>query len=147
MFDFAPYFDHLDRSVEREWSRIIEESPFFRAIRGGLTDRRFIGLHLLEMYQITRHTPIHQALVIRDLGTPTSSTIQYTRYCLKHALEEVGHEQMAVHDLRSLGFVAEAEHFPPPLPETEALISYLYRLATTGNPLKRLGYTYWAESC
>ncbi|RKH65860.1 iron-containing redox enzyme family protein, partial [Corallococcus llansteffanensis] len=36
---------------------------------------------------------------------------------------------------------------PPPLAATEVLTGYLYWISYQGNPLQRLGYSYWAESC
>jgi pyrroloquinoline quinone (PQQ) biosynthesis protein C len=51
---------------------------------------------------------------------------------------------MALHDLKSLG-VSDREELPAPLPSTTTLIAYLYWISVHGNPLSRLGYSYWAE--
>ena len=53
---------------------------------------------------------------------------------------------MALHDLRSLGHDVTADDLPEQLEETAVLSSYLYRISQTGNPLARVGYSFWAES-
>lgn len=68
------------------------------------------------------------------------------KFCLKHAMEEAGHELMALHDIKAMGFDVEIDSLPEPLAETQALIAYLYRISEQGNPVGRLGYSYWAES-
>jgi pyrroloquinoline quinone (PQQ) biosynthesis protein C len=40
----------------------------------------------------------------------------------------------------------EERALPAPLPATETLIGYLYWISVKGNPFRRLGYSYWAES-
>ena len=55
--------------------------------------------------------------------------------------------QAALNDLRSLGVDMSNERMPAPTIATEAFTAYVYRLATTGNPYQRLGYSYWAENC
>ena len=52
---------------------------------------------------------------------------------------------MAYHDLASLGSGNSAIAIPPPHPTTEIFIAYLYWVSTNGNPLRRLGYSFWAE--
>ncbi|HEU4538289.1 MAG TPA: iron-containing redox enzyme family protein, partial [Polyangiaceae bacterium] len=105
--------------------------------------RQLYGIYLLETYQYTLHNARNQALVgVRALDV----SIPYLKFCFEHAAEETGHEHMALHDLRALGLAREAIVIPPPLPMTEALIAYLYWVSATGNPLRRLGYSFWAES-
>jgi pyrroloquinoline quinone (PQQ) biosynthesis protein C len=53
---------------------------------------------------------------------------------------------MLVHDLKSIGLLADGDAIDPPLPATDALINYLYGVALRDGPIARLGYSYWAES-
>ncbi|MBC7690606.1 MAG: iron-containing redox enzyme family protein [Methylotenera sp.] len=107
-------------------------------------DRRLYGMFLIETFHYTRHNARNQARVAtRD----ELLDINYMKFCLKHAMEEAGHEYMAFADLNSMGVEFLQSELPPPLPETETLIAYLYRVSDTGNPMARLGYSYWAESC
>ena len=105
-------------------------------------DRRFYGIYLLETYHYVKENPRHQALVAcRGAEAP----INYLKFCYEHAEEETGHEMMAYHDLKSLGLEPEEIEISAPLNSTELLISYLYRISAHGNPLRRLGYSFWAE--
>lgn len=147
MTDFKPFFDSLDRAMAEEWDAIVKVNPFFNSLMDGLDDRRLLGVYLPEVYNTVKHSPITQAIVVQRLVNPSTTSLRYMAYCLRHALEEVGHEQMALNDLRSLGVDISNERMPPPTIATEAFTAYVYRLATTGNPYQRLGYTYWAENC
>jgi len=107
-------------------------------------DRRIYGIFLIETFHYTRHNARNQALVAtRD----EPLDVNYMKFCLHHAMEEAGHEYLAFSDLNSLGAKFEESELPEPLQDTQTLIAYLYRVSLSGNPLARLGYSYWAESC
>lgn len=136
------YFDRLDQELESMWSKIINEAPLFRAIDENRVDKKLYALYMIETYHYTLHNARNQALVgVRAYDVPP----KYTKFCFEHAAEETGHELMALHDVKSLG-LSENFTIPPPLPETETLIAYLYWISATGNPMQRLGYSYWAEN-
>jgi len=103
------------------------------------------ALYLTQVYHYASHTARNQALVAVN---PNNRDIHYMQFCLEHALEETGHELMALHDLRSLGVVINdpEKEMPPALPSTQLLIAYLYRVAMHENPVQRLGYSFWAET-
>ena len=63
---------------------------------------------------------------------------------MKHALEELGHENMVVNDLKSMGIDPEIFNSKP-LPATDALNGYLDSIAIRGGVIPRLGYSFWAE--
>ncbi len=54
---------------------------------------------------------------------------------------------MVIHDLKSVNLYDENFRDKNPLPATQALISYLYKVALDKGAVARLGYSYWAESC
>jgi hypothetical protein len=132
----------LREELTAEWQRLLAGSPFAELVLGGEYDRRLYGLYLIETFHYTRENPRHQALV----GTRPGVDPHYAKFCFNHAAEEVGHEMMALHDLRSLGHDVTAADLPEQLEETAVLSSYLYRISQTGNPLARVGYSFWAES-
>ena len=134
--------ESLREELAAEWRRLLAGSDLARLVLEGTYDRRLYALYLIETFHYTRENPRHQALV----GARPDVDPGYARFCFKHASEEVGHEMMAVHDLRSLGHDVEAGDLPAPLEATEVLSSYLYRTAQTGHPLARAGYSFWAES-
>lgn len=132
----------LREELTAEWQRLLAGSPFAELVLGGEYDRRLYGLYLIETFHYTRENPRHQALV----GTRPGVDPHYARFCFTHAAEEVGHEMMALHDLRSLGHDVTTDDLPEQLEATAVLSSYLYRISQTGNPLARVGYSFWAES-
>lgn len=139
-------FDQLQQLIEEKWTEILQQPQalqFADSMMG--RDRRIYALYLTQVYHYACHTARNQALVAVN---PANKDIQYMQFCLEHALEETGHELMAVHDLRHMGIKIDdpEKDIPAPLPPTQLLISYLYRVAQHGNPVQRLGYSYWAET-
>jgi pyrroloquinoline quinone (PQQ) biosynthesis protein C len=135
-----------EKELDLEWKSILADSPLVKLINTGIEDRRLYGLYLRETFHYTRHNSRNQALVVQNIPGNTVQEIQYAKYCLNHALEETGHEFMALHDLNSLGIGHfTPQDFPEPLPETRSLIHYLYSISESGNPYQRLGYSFWAE--
>lgn len=137
---------HLKNVIAEKWQEILQQPQalqFSRSLMG--KDRRVYALYLTQVYHYAWHTPRNQALVAVN---PNTKDLRYMRFCLEHALEETGHELMALHDLRSMGILINdpVNEMPPALPATELLIAYLYRVAQNGNPLQRLGYSFWAET-
>lgn len=135
-------FARLDETLAASWQQVFARTRLVRAVERGEIDRRLYALYLFETYHYTLHNSRNQALVgVRALehnGT-------YLKFCFEHACEEVGHEQMALHDIRSLGLASRDFEIPSPRAATEILIAYLYWISATGNPLRRLGYSFWAE--
>jgi len=142
--DAKARFEALDQKLKATWKDVLEHSKLVHAIERGTIDKRLYALYLLETYQYTLHNARNQALVgVRAI----SENGPYLKFCFEHASEEAGHELMALHDLLSLGGLKREDfEVPPPLPATEVLIGYLYWISATGNPLRRLGYSYWAEN-
>lgn len=138
-----PRFDRLNARVEAVWNEILGRSKMVSAIREGEVDPRLYALYMIETYHYTSHNARNQALV----GvTGRHIHPNYMKFCFHHAYEETGHENLALADVRSLGLDIEPDGLPKPLPATEVLIAYLYWVAANGNPLQRLGYSFWAES-
>ncbi|HYO72039.1 MAG TPA: iron-containing redox enzyme family protein [Archangium sp.] len=141
----ASNLEALKRRLTGVWEDLLANSRFVRIIQQGEVTKALYALYMIETYHYTRHNARNHALV--GVRTPEDDR-QYQKFCFTHAAEEVGHEQMALHDVVSLGFTPGQElPIPSPLPATEVLIGYLYWISYQGNPLQRLGYSYWAESC
>ena len=141
-----PELEALDATISATWAELLSQPLATTFLTSPASaDRRMLALYFIQAYHYTSHTARNQAAV----GVSTRTTnVHYLRYVFEHALEETGHELMALHDLRALGLPIEdpATDLPPPLPETEVLIAYLYYVANHGNPVQRLGYSYWAET-
>jgi len=142
----SEYFDKFDAILKEEWQAILSKSKLVNEIKTGCCDKSLYASYLIETFHYTSHNAKNQALVVQNITESTPSNINYMKACLKHAFEEAGHELMAFHDLKALGYAdIKIQDLPAPLTATEALIAYLYRVSTTGNPVQRLGYSYWAE--
>jgi pyrroloquinoline quinone (PQQ) biosynthesis protein C len=137
-------FEKLNHKVSSLWKEILDQSPLVRTVMNSpKVDRRLYALYLLETYHYTSHNAKNQALVgVRYQG----DNIPYMKFCFEHANEEAGHELMALHDLKALGMKTWPIDLPQPLPATDVLNAYLYYISFQGNPLARLGYSFWAES-
>jgi hypothetical protein len=141
--DSTARFEALDTKLKSVWEGLFQRSRLIQTIQRGEIDKKLYVLYMMETYHYTRHNARNQALVgVRALEEDGP----YLRFCFEHAKEEAGHELMALHDIHSLGLKQGDFTVPPPLPATEVLIAYLYWISGTGNPLRRLGYSYWAES-
>ncbi len=135
----------LDAVIAARWQEIVTH-PLAAAYLGGLMsgDRRVYALYMMQVYHYASHTPRNQALVGANRA---NVDVRYQRYCFEHALEETGHDLMAVKDLRAIGLDLRDPllDLPRPLPATELIVAWLYWVSTHDDPVARLGYTYWAE--
>lgn len=139
---FEQQLSLLDERIENVWADILDNSRLVKAIRGGSVSKALYAIYMIETFHYTAHNARNQGLVgVRHADNPV-----YAKFCFEHAAQEVGHEKMALHDVMSLGLKNEVFDIPTALPATEVLIAYLYWISFTGNPLQRLGYSYWAEN-
>lgn len=141
-FNSPSNFQELSEARDLYWSDILSRSALAKTIMSGDFDKRLYAIYLIETYHYVIHNPRHQALVgVHAKNAP----FNYVKFCYDHANEETGHEMMAFHDLLSLGLEKNSFTLDSPLNSTELLIGYLYYVSTTGNYLRRLGYSFWAE--
>lgn len=136
----------LKQQMTQKWNEILKNNKLVKLIEDGNGDRRLYTMYLAETYHYASHNAKNQAIVAQRITTTNSKDINYMKYCLEHALEETGHELMAYHDLKAAGLKVPLNELPSAQSSTEAFIGYLYFVAQTGNPLRRLGYSFWAES-
>jgi pyrroloquinoline quinone (PQQ) biosynthesis protein C len=139
--DTEARFALLDTVVEAAWERT-RQTPYWKNMMAGGITPGILRRYLVETYHYVCQNAKNQALVALRLGPAEAD---YAKYCLKHALEENGHEQMCLHDLRVTGMDPEIAKRLRPLPATAGFIGYLYALGAFGNPVARLGYSYYAE--
>lgn len=132
----------LDREIDATWARI-HDGAFWRHLRAHGLDRDLYARLMTQIFHYTHHNAQNQALA----ATRADSTrLGLLRYCLHHAFEEAGHDLMVLSDLESIGVAPASVRAAPLLPETQAFIAYLYRIAGAYDPTARLGYSYWAEN-
>jgi hypothetical protein len=129
----------LRATVEAEWARIKEGEFWQRVMRAPVTPELWRDL-MLQVYHYSKHNSMNQAVAA---FVPAPEAL--LKFVYRHAAEELGHEKMVTHDLRSISLLDEADLNAPPLPATEAMIGYLYYVALRYGPVARLGYSFWAE--
>jgi pyrroloquinoline quinone (PQQ) biosynthesis protein C len=137
------FLKRLDDQVADSWAEVRQGGFWQHVLEHGF-DRELYVLLMTEIYHYTKHNAQNQALAAVGVG---SDRVNLLRYCLHHAYEEAGHDGMVLHDLKAIGVDPAAVQATRPLPETEAFIAYLYRVASTRDATARLGYSYWAENC
>lgn len=136
-------FEQLDAMVATAWADAAE-SPLWHHIGSQQFDAPLYRDLMVQIYHYTRWNSLNQALTVAG-ATPEQRPL--LRFVYRHADEELGHEQMVVHDLRSVGLIEQDDDLRtfPKMPATDALINYLSGVAYTEGPIARLGYSYWAE--
>lgn len=99
--------------------------------------------YLRETYYYTRDNPQLQALACTYFR---GSDRQFVKQFLKHAISEIGHDDLALNDLVYLGG-GEIEQIrnANPLPNTLALNAFAFYQVYTQNPIGYLGYLYFLE--
>jgi pyrroloquinoline quinone (PQQ) biosynthesis protein C len=137
------FLDELEAAVSREWQRI-RAGNFWRRVLGETVTPQFYRILMEQIYHYTRHNSINQATAAYRTDPNNRKLL---RFVYKHALEELGHENMVVHDLNTKGLYDPTLPQRRPLASTQALIAYLYQIALERGAVARLGYSYWAESC
>ena len=133
------FVSQLRESVDAEWETL-KEGAFWRRVMGGPVTAELWRDMLLQVYHYSRHNSMNQA-VAAFVPAPEG----LLKFVYRHAAEELGHERMVTHDLKSIGMLREEDLSRPPLPATEALIGYLYYVGLRYGPIARLGYSFWAE--
>jgi hypothetical protein len=138
-----PLFDRLDAMIDQRWEEAARSRLWQHVAEHGL-DRALYRLLMVQIFHYTRFNSMNQAFCAAR-ATPEQRAV--LRFIYRHADEELGHEQMVVHDLRSIDLLGRDDDLAtfPRLPATEALIGYLAGVALTEGAVPRLGYSYWAE--
>lgn len=137
------FLSECERQVRDSWAAIKRGDFWRHVLEHGFERDLYVAL-MTEVYHYTRENAQNQALAALRVD---SDRLQLLRFCLHHAYEEAGHDLMALQDLESVGVDAAETKAGVPLPETQAFVGYLHRVAGTKDATARLGYSYWAESC
>ncbi|WP_435105878.1 iron-containing redox enzyme family protein [Arhodomonas sp. AD133] len=130
----------LDETVQRTWTQI-KQGRFWTYCLNNPIPADLYRIVMEQIYHYTRFNSINQAAAA-FLAEPEKPGL--LKFVYHHAEEELGHENMARHDIAAVGF--DTDRIEPPLPPTRALIAYLNDVAIRRGPIARLGYSYWAES-
>ncbi|MFT5151888.1 MAG: hypothetical protein ACI841_001875, partial [Planctomycetota bacterium] len=102
------------------------------------------GSFMREVFHQTRENPQAQAHATAYFRGEQRNSV---RGFMKHAISEIGHDELARNDLKQLGVPMSelADQIPHerPLPETVALSAYIYHQIQHVSPLCYLGFMYF----
>jgi Iron-containing redox enzyme len=125
-------------TVER---RFMGSTPIKRLLAGDLAPVHYAA-YLRETYFYTRENPQIQALATAWFR---GADRQMVKPFLRHALSEVGHDALALADLKTLGWKIDSVPEERPLPSTTPLISFPFYAIQYRSPLSYLGYLFFLE--
>lgn len=134
------------KAIQSEWEncfRILADGEFFRRLRSGNLSRAHYMAFLAEEYHNTTENPRIMALFVAHLD---SGAHKAAGMLLRHAAQEMGHNDMALADLKILGGNDEGVRASRPLPATEALAAFISFEIQRRDPKAFLGYLYHMES-
>ncbi len=135
---------HLEKLRAKVRDSIMLESGIAEALsKGDGSDAKFYIRYLTNVW----HYAQHSSTVIGLAGTRcVLSHPPLAQYLLHHALEELGHDQWVLEDLRALNVAEEEVGKSKPVPACAAMIGYEYYIAAYGNPVGLFGWLYILEA-
>src|SRR5262249_41672193 len=131
--------------LRRHWSAVegrFMSSSAMRRLAGGPLGLAHYVSYLRETYFYTRENPQIQAAATAWFRGEDREMV---KSFLRHALSEVGHDQMALADITTLGFDGSAITCELPLPTTVPLVSFPYYAIQYRSPISYLGYLFFLE--
>jgi hypothetical protein len=136
------FLKELKEICDQEWAKI-KAGRFFHMVQNSDPElqKDLYVRAMIEVFHYTKNNAINQAAAVFN---EDHKRVGLLRFAMKHAIEELGHENMVVNDLSVIG-IDPSVFDSQPLPATEALNGYLYSLSIRGGLVPRLGYSFWAE--
>lgn len=115
--------------------------PMRRIASGEITINHYKEI-LRQIFHHARENPQIQALAtIYFRGEQRRMIKDFYR----HAISEIGHDQLALNDLKTLGETIDLIPYENPLPATTALLSFAFYQIYNLNPIGYLGYLFFLE--
>lgn len=127
----------LDRAIAYAWHTVkTDRRP------PALTPIRWVW-RLAGLYHLCHSTPQLMEEAAQHFALANRQTL--AQWAIKKAREEAGHDQLALLDIQSMGYKAQAvvEALVPPA--AKALIDHFTRTVQNSDPIDCVGYSYTAE--
>jgi len=132
-------------TIKAAWMQELEafnqSAVIQRVLSGNLTVEHYKSF-LREIYFHTRENPQLQAYAATWFK---GDQRKYVKQFYKHASSEIGHDQLALNDINTLGGDTSDIPNQRPLPETLALVSFGFYQVQFLNPIGYLGYLFHLE--
>ena len=134
-------FNELKDRFDIVLNEFMNSAPMKRLAEGGISVEAYRS-YVKQVYYYVRENPQLQVLsTVYFRGRHR----QMVRNVFKHALSEVGHEQLALNDYITLGGDGKNVPYKNPLPATTALTSFAFHQTYNLNHLGSLGYLFFLE--
>jgi pyrroloquinoline quinone (PQQ) biosynthesis protein C len=124
------------------WNKMLNTRIYQALMSDEPVGIELLQIYLIESYHYVKHNAQNQAMAVWHAKLDDRD---FMRKALRHAVEEVDHDQLALRDLEKLGIDTDAVQRTLPLPETMGFFGFLYHWVCYENPKGRLGYSIWAE--
>lgn len=132
-------------SFQAAWQPVatafMNSQPLRRIAAGDITVAHYQAI-MRQIFHHARENPQLQALATVYFRGPQRQAI---RKFYQHAISEIGHDQLALNDLQTLGVDVSAIPYERPLPATSALLGYAFYQVQNLNPVGYLGYLFFLE--
>lgn len=119
-----------------------DTSPAIQRVTSGNLRIEHYQWILRQIFHHARENPQIQALATVHFR---GAQRQWVKPFYRHAVSEIGHDQLALNDLAALGGNVGSIADEEPLPNTTALLSLPFYLIQHKNPVGYLGYLYFLE--
>ncbi|MCC6302531.1 MAG: iron-containing redox enzyme family protein [Gammaproteobacteria bacterium] len=131
--------------IKAEFDRVLrafERSPAMQRILTGKLTVDHYKSYLRQTYHYTKDNPQIQSLATVYFQ---GSDRKFVRMFYKHAISEIGHDELALNDLKTLGENIDRVRIENPLPATVALNAFVFYQIYNRNPIGYLGYLFFLE--
>ncbi|EQC43632.1 hypothetical protein M899_1785 [Bacteriovorax sp. BSW11_IV] len=134
-------FDQVFNFWKEEMVKVHASTGFKRILDREMTPMHYAAM-MEQIYHHTRENPQIQTFATAFFKYHQRSQI---KPFYKHAISEIGHDQLALDDIKALGYETENIVEGYPLPITTALLAYAYYQIQFRNPIGYLGYLFHLE--
>lgn len=134
-------FDALLQTFDKAHDRFDASDPV-RFMRSDAFELHHYAAALREIYFYTRDNPQLQCAMTLGFRGARRAAV---RRIVGHAMDELGHERMALDDLEALGHDVRSIPSEEPLASTLPLIAYPVYLMNQRNPVGYLGQIFFLE--
>lgn len=134
-------FDQVFSFWKEEMVKVHASTGFKRILDREMTPLHFASM-MEEIYHHTRENPQIQTFATAFFKYEQRAQI---KPFYKHAISEIGHDQLALDDIKALNYPTEHIVEGYPLPITTALLAYAFYQIQFRNPIGYLGYLFHLE--
>jgi len=131
--------------IKNEWLKIFKENQesegFKRIFNRDITTEHYASI-MRQIFHHARENPQIQTLAtVYFRGSQRDSIKGF----YKHAISEIGHDQLALNDIEAMGYNTKGIPSEKPLLATTALLGYAFYQIEHQNPVGYLGYLFHLE--